>query len=59
MARNRLRRRLRAVARECSGAFGPGAFLVSASPGATSLSYPELKDALVSAVEGAQARAAS
>jgi ribonuclease P protein component len=59
VARNRLRRRLRAAVRECSAAFGPGAFLVSASPGAASLPYPTLKAALLAAVEGARSRAAA
>ena len=57
VARNRLRRRLRALAREESRAFGPGAFLVSASPAAAAASPSELKTALVTAVQGARSRA--
>lgn len=38
--RNRLRRRLRAIAGAC--ALEPGSYLISASPGATALSYDEL-----------------
>ena len=44
VARNRLRRRLRAVFAELAGqGLQPGAYLVSAQPNATELSYSELR----------------
>jgi ribonuclease P protein component len=41
VVRNRVRRRLRAAARELD--LGPGAYLVAAGPEAVELSYPELQ----------------
>jgi len=44
--RNRLRRRLRVVMGQlaCSGGLPPGAYLVSAGPGASQLTFAELSD---------------
>jgi ribonuclease P protein component len=45
VVRNRVRRRLRAAAREIHGDRGlaPGAYLVSVRPGAAQMSYAELR----------------
>ncbi len=50
MVRNRIRRRLRAVSREAGPLLGPGAYLVGASAGASSLSYRELRATLCEAL---------
>jgi len=41
--RNRLRRRLRAIAFELGPDLQPGAYLIAAAPAATGLSYGELR----------------
>ena len=51
--RNRLRRRLRAVVAEASGSLTPGAYLVAAGPGATDLSYDDLKAQVTAAMTSA------
>lgn len=55
VARNRLRRRLRAAVREIatSAALPPGAYLVSARPGAGELGYAALQAAVGAATMGA------
>jgi ribonuclease P protein component len=50
VVRNRLRRRLRAIVSGLAGALPPGAYLVSAGPGATELSFDELRRAMSQAV---------
>ena len=52
VARNRLRRRLRAAAGE-TGDLALGAYLISAGPAATALSYEELKREVASAMHAA------
>jgi ribonuclease P protein component len=44
VARNRLRRRLRAVARELT--LAPGAYLISAAPPAATMTFGELRDSV-------------
>ena len=51
VVRNRVRRRLRAAARELD--LRPGAYLVGAGPEAVGLSYPELQQHLAEAVRKA------
>jgi ribonuclease P protein component len=53
VVRNRLRRRLRAIVSGLAGALPPGAYLVSAGPGATELSFDELRRAMSQAVRSA------
>ena len=56
VVRNRLRRRLRAAAREidvATGGLPTGAYLVSVRPAATQRSYGELRDDLASALAAA------
>ena len=43
VVRNRLRRRLRSIAAECSSWLRPGAYLVGAAPDAATLSFEELR----------------
>ncbi len=50
MVRNRIRRRLRSVSREAGPLLRPGAYLVGAHPGASSLSYRELRATLCEAL---------
>jgi len=50
VVRNRLRRRLRAIVSTESAGLSPGAYLVSAGPGATDLSFDELRAAMSQAV---------
>src|SRR5450759_5345578 len=50
VARNRLRRRLRAIVSGLAVALPPGAYLVSAGPGATALSFDELRRAMSQAI---------
>lgn len=59
VVRNRVRRRLRAAARECRGHLGPGAYLVGASADAVALPYQELKSCLTQAVDELRAREAA
>ncbi|HLI01663.1 MAG TPA: ribonuclease P protein component [Acidimicrobiales bacterium] len=58
VARNRLRRRLRSWLRETAAPVPAGAYLISASPGATALEYRQLGAALDTAVTRATTRAA-
>ncbi|MHB8328642.1 MAG: ribonuclease P protein component [Acidimicrobiales bacterium] len=53
VARNRLRRRLRAAAADVVAQLEPGAYLVAAGPGATRLSYEELKREVSAAMTSA------
>ncbi len=53
--RNRLRRRLRAIVSTRDVGLSPGAYLVSAGPGATGLSFDELRVAMSQAVRVATA----
>jgi ribonuclease P protein component len=57
VARNRLRRRLRAATRELGGALAPGAYLVGAAREAAALTYGELKEKLWEAVTALERRA--
>jgi ribonuclease P protein component len=50
VVRNRLRRRLRAVSREAGPLLRPGAYLVGATAGASSLSYRELRTTVCEAL---------
>jgi ribonuclease P protein component len=50
VARNRLRRRLRAVVAELAPAVAPGAWLISAGPAAADLTYEELKASVAEAL---------
>gem|GEM_PF-332759 len=50
MVRNRIRRRLRSVSREAGPLLRPGAYLVGATAGASSLSYRELRATLCEAL---------
>jgi ribonuclease P protein component len=49
--RNRLRRRLRAVMSAQGAKLRSGTYLVGAGPGATSLSFEELKESVTRALE--------
>ncbi len=51
VVRNRLRRRLRMLMREAAPQLSPGAYLIGASASATLLSYEELRDSLMQALE--------
>ena len=53
VVRNRLRRRLRAIVSGLAVALPPGAYLVSAGPRATELSFDELRMAMSQAVRSA------
>jgi len=53
VVRNRLRRRLRAIVFGLAVALPPGAYLVSAGPGATELSFDELRRAMSQAIRSA------
>jgi ribonuclease P protein component len=53
VVRNRLRRRLRAIVAADGIELSPGAYLVSAGPGATKLSFDELRVAMGHALRGA------
>ena len=44
VVRNRLRRRLRMLMRQAAPHLRPGAYMIGASPEATSLSFSELED---------------
>lgn len=55
VARNRLRRRLRAIVSTADLGLSPGAYLVSAGPGATELSFADLRLAMGQAVRVATA----
>jgi ribonuclease P protein component len=55
VVRNRVRRRLRAAARECRAEFAPGAYLVGATAKAAALPYRELRSSLVEAVNALSA----
>lgn len=49
--RNRLRRRLRAVMSEQGCNLHPGAYLVGAGPGATTLTFDELRECVARALD--------
>jgi len=51
VGRNRLRRRLRAVMFEHGAKLRPGAYLVGAGPGATALSFEELRESVARALD--------
>ncbi|HEX3840091.1 MAG TPA: ribonuclease P protein component [Acidimicrobiales bacterium] len=53
VVRNRLRRRLRAIVTAGGIELSPGAYLVSAGPGATTLSFDQLRLAMGQAVRAA------
>jgi ribonuclease P protein component len=53
VVRNRLRRRLRAAVAELSDQLRPGAYLVSAGPDASGLSYEQLKASVARAMSSA------
>ena len=55
VARNRIRRRLRAAAREVCGELEPGAYLVGAEPGVATLPYAELVGTLAEIMTAAVA----
>ncbi len=52
VVRNRLRRRIRAVVGDVAG-LEPGAYLVAADPGASRLSYEDLRTTVVTAMTAA------
>jgi ribonuclease P protein component len=57
VARNRVRRRLRAAARECEGQLAPGAaYLVSAGPEALTMPFADLVETLGALFEAARPR---
>ncbi len=58
VVRNRVRRRLRAAARECRGHLGPGAYLVGATADAASLPYARLRSSFSEALDALTARGA-
>jgi len=49
-ARNRVRRRLRAIVRDVQPGLGPGAWLIGAAPEVAKLSYGELQAAVSEAI---------
>jgi len=49
--RNRLRRRLRAIAAEMASQLEPGAYLIGAAPEAAALSYGDLKAIVAEALD--------
>jgi ribonuclease P protein component len=51
--RNRLRRRLRAIAAEVAPQLEPGAYLIGAAPEAAALSYGDLKAIVAEALQTA------
>jgi ribonuclease P protein component len=51
VARNRIRRRLRAVLRDLAPVLPPGAYLVGAAPDAARLSPVELSETVIAAVK--------
>jgi ribonuclease P protein component len=51
--RNRLRRRLRAIASEVAPQLQPGAYLIGAAPEAAALSYGDLKAIVAEALQSA------
>jgi ribonuclease P protein component len=55
VARNRLRRRLRAIIQDAAGSLEPGTYLVSTSPGAGALPRAELAQRLIEALQAAAA----
>jgi ribonuclease P protein component len=55
VVRNRLRRRLRAAVASVAG-LQPGAYLVAADPGATGLSYEDLRTQVAAAMTAASGR---
>ena len=52
--RNRLRRRLRAIAAGMASQLEPGAYLIGAAPEAAALSYGELQAIVAEALESAK-----
>jgi ribonuclease P protein component len=56
VARNRLRRRLRAIVAEASPQLAPGAWLIGAGPAAATLSFGELRKIVFDLVGEAPAR---
>ena len=56
VARNRLRRRLRAVVTDAAAELRPGAYLVGAGPEADELSPPALREAILDALQAAHGR---
>jgi len=51
--RNRCRRRLRAVVRECAADLPPGSYLIGAGHGAQGLAFRELRDRVFEALQRA------
>jgi ribonuclease P protein component len=56
VVRNRIRRRLRAIAREVRGQLQPGAYLFGATAAASSLSFADLRATVCSALAAVHAR---
>jgi ribonuclease P protein component len=56
VVRNRLRRQLRAIMSDLGPSLAAGAYLVSASPGASGLRFDELRIAMGRALESATGR---
>jgi ribonuclease P protein component len=56
VVRNRVRRRLRTLIRESAPRLRPGSYLIGVSPGATLLSYDDLREALVKVLKQIEAR---
>lgn len=54
VARNRLRRRLRAAVADMGSELGPGAYLVSAGPEAAGIAYEELRATVAAAMTAAR-----
>jgi ribonuclease P protein component len=53
VARNRVRRRLRAIVHDLGPELPPGAYLVRAAPEAASLSYDDLRASVAAATRAA------
>jgi ribonuclease P protein component len=56
VVRNRLRRRIRVVMQDLAPSLEPGAYLISATPGATVVGPTELREAVTRATQLALAR---
>lgn len=59
VVRNRVRRQLRAIARQAAPGLAPGSYLVRVAPGAIGLPYDQLNRAFCAAADGAWRRAAA